>query len=586
MISWLFKAAKTGEVKTLAQAIRAFFQKNNRMPSTRERNEMGSILQDITKKSNVIEFPKDRITPFYKPRPGDVKKTDESPLSTLLGRQSKELEGIDTKQGMGFYREMGDMMKKHDLEELELKYDEMYNKILDKAKQIERDPLPLLEAELGKKLTGKETTTELLEIFKNRPKKASGGLARVGMFLGGGLKLKKFLLNKKTVRKAVDDIFPTGDYKYDAEMAAEALVENNPKFFKNKLLDDLSDADRSDIYGAVLSEVQNDLAKMLQMKRLSQPKKTLEGIKKEGTIDISNPEVADEFTKFMKESDPKGYKDLEQKIEIEGFDVTGRKKNASGGIAGQLHLNQGGRARFANGSPLVDARMQNTYAENIAANEAQKTENLKTRAISALGDATGYTQHNINNQLLRNALADKQINEAQYKRMGGYDVAQQMPDIFGVFGKPAGVAAASTGYNIIKSLAGLINPDDPNAQYGDIGRVASILENTRGSTGLSPENLALYNQIISGQTSGAGTQQSELDRFKTAWDMTHYGMPSEEVNWYGTGRPNYERSLKEYQTWNQGPWSSPETVAKMTSSFGQAPGYALAKGGLAKILGV
>ena len=44
--------------------------------------------------------------------------------------------------------------------------------------------------------------------------------------------IKKFLLNKKTIRKAVDDIFPTGDYKYDAEMAAEALVENNPKFFK------------------------------------------------------------------------------------------------------------------------------------------------------------------------------------------------------------------------------------------------------------------------------------------------------------------------------------------------------------------
>jgi len=191
MISWLFKAAKTGEVKTLAQAIRAFFQKNNRMPSVRERNTMGSILQDITKKSNVVEFPKDRITNPFKPRPGDVKKTDESPLSTLLSKQSKELEGIDTtKGGMGFYSELGDTMKKHRREELELKYDEMYNKILNKAKRIESDPLPLLEAELGKKLTGKETTTELLEIFKNRPKKASGGIARVGYFLGDLVKEK------------------------------------------------------------------------------------------------------------------------------------------------------------------------------------------------------------------------------------------------------------------------------------------------------------------------------------------------------------------------------------------------------------
>ena len=37
--------------------------------------------------------------------------------------------------------------------------------------------------------------------------------------------------NPDKVRAAVDDIFSTGDYKYDAQMAAEALVENNPKAF-------------------------------------------------------------------------------------------------------------------------------------------------------------------------------------------------------------------------------------------------------------------------------------------------------------------------------------------------------------------
>ena len=184
MISWLFQAAKIGEVKTLAQAIREFFRRNNRMPSTREKDTMGVILEKVTGKSNVIEFPKDRITPFHKPRPGDVKKIDEDPTSAMYDRHIKEIEGIDQGQGMGFYREMGDIMKKHRREELELQYDEMYNKILDKAKRIESDPLPLLEAELGKKLTGKETTTELLEIFKNRPKKASGGIARVGFSKG------------------------------------------------------------------------------------------------------------------------------------------------------------------------------------------------------------------------------------------------------------------------------------------------------------------------------------------------------------------------------------------------------------------
>ena len=179
MISWLFQAAKTGGVKTLAQAIREFFKINGRMPNVRERNTMGNILQDITKKSNVIEFPKDRITPFHKPRPGDVKKIDEDPTSAMYDRHIKEIEGIDQGQGMGFYHEMGDIMKKHRREELELQYDTMYNKILDKAKRIESDPLPLLEAELGTKLTGKETTDQLLDLFSKRPKKASGGLAKI-----------------------------------------------------------------------------------------------------------------------------------------------------------------------------------------------------------------------------------------------------------------------------------------------------------------------------------------------------------------------------------------------------------------------
>ena len=411
-----------------------------------------------------------------------------------------------------------------------------------------------------------------------RKKNASGGIAgqlhlneggRVPMIFGGSLGLKELIKRMKGPHKR---LFP-GKIGVDKRKLAKTLM---PREFerlqslKIEQLENLLDAmklDKEQMAMRASHKAMNDPGLDFMMKKLDE----MPGSGLTSDADLAKYVDID-----------KDILTLEQMIKNKK--MVGRKPNAYGGLQ---TLNQGGRARFANGSPLVDARMQNTYAENIAANEAQRKQNLKTRAISALGDATGYTQHNINNQLLRNALADKQINEAQYKRMGGYDVAQQMPDIFGVFGKPAGVAAASTGYNIIKSLAGLVNPDDPNAQYGDIGRVASILENTRGSTGLSPENLALYNQIISGQTSGAGTQQSELDRFKTAWDMTHYGMPSEEVNWYGTGRPNYERSLKEYQTWNQGPYSSdPSITSKMTSSFGHAPGYMLAKGGLANILGV
>jgi len=151
------------------------------------------------------------------------------------------------------------------------------------------------------------------------------------------------------VRAAVDDIFSTGDYKYDAQMAAEALVENNPKAFGNKLFDDLDDKTRTKIYGAVLDVVQSDLGKMLQLKRASKPTKTLKGIEETGTIDISDPNIAEEFTKFMKETDPKGYAkiqkvvdDANQQLELKRFKPPkGKKGHASGG---RVSLSSGGLA--------------------------------------------------------------------------------------------------------------------------------------------------------------------------------------------------------------------------------------------------
>ena len=133
------------------------------------------------------------------------------------------------------------------------------------------------------------------------------------------------------IRAAVDDIFPTGDYKYDAQMAAEALVENNPQAFNNMLYDDLDQATQMKVYGAVVDVVMGDRAKMLQMKKLSKPTKTLEGIENTGTINISDPNVAEEFARFMKETDPKGHRKIEEIVELSNFDPKGRKKNAQGG---------------------------------------------------------------------------------------------------------------------------------------------------------------------------------------------------------------------------------------------------------------
>ena len=133
------------------------------------------------------------------------------------------------------------------------------------------------------------------------------------------------------IRAAVDDIFPTGDYKYDAQMAAEALVENNPQAFNNMLYDDLDQRTQMKVYGAVVDVVMGDMAKMREMKKLSKPTNTLAAMKAGKGINMSDPVIAEEFTRFMKENDPKGFKDVEEKVELMNFDPKGRKKNAKGG---------------------------------------------------------------------------------------------------------------------------------------------------------------------------------------------------------------------------------------------------------------
>ena len=217
------------------------------------------------------------------------------------------------------------------------------------AEQLARMVSGIAEGAPGKKPTPKLTDEGILELetihknllTKGRPLNAAGG--RVGMWRGGGIKIGKnvmnLLKNNKKIREAVDDIFSTGDYKMDAEIASEALVELNPQVFGGKLLDDLDDVTRSEIYGAVLTPIMQDRAAMAAMKRASRPTHTLEGIKNTGTINISDPNVAEEFARFMKETDPKGHKKIEEIVELMNFDPKGRKGNAKGGRVDDTEVN-------------------------------------------------------------------------------------------------------------------------------------------------------------------------------------------------------------------------------------------------------
>ena len=220
---------------------------------------------------------------------------------------------------------------------------EKINKASNRINEIKKEQADMYKPKTDAELIAKydKQNKEAAERLRNKMKKdkpedkADGGRIgfRVGKFVLDKV-IAKFLGNPKKVKQAADDIFPTGDYKYDAQMAAEALVENNPRIFKNRLYDDLDMDTQIEIYGAVLGPIQKNMSIARQLKKASRPEKTLAAMKKGEGIDMSNPDIADEFTRFMKETDPKGSKTIEQTVELANFDPKGRKKNATGGRAG------------------------------------------------------------------------------------------------------------------------------------------------------------------------------------------------------------------------------------------------------------
>jgi len=160
--------------------------------------------------------------------------------------------------------------------------------IMEGGGGVDADPIVLVQKYFGPRIAEMVPvggTTEEIAIFTNRvlnnmvdakglkptdpdfdnltarfiDELADGGIAgletRQGLKFGG--KIGKNILSKiddSMIKKAADDIFPTDDYKYDAELVVDALVENNPKLFKNLLADDLDDALRSELYGLAVSE--------------------------------------------------------------------------------------------------------------------------------------------------------------------------------------------------------------------------------------------------------------------------------------------------------------------------------------------
>ena len=103
-------------------------------------------------------------------------------------------------------------------------------------------------------------------------------------------------------------------------MAVESLVELNPKVFGGKLADDLDDALRSEIYGAVINPIMRDNALLVQMKRASKPRgETKSIIPKDEYAEYSkdfNKEIKEGVADVMKDTSPAG---LARSIEIDNL---------------------------------------------------------------------------------------------------------------------------------------------------------------------------------------------------------------------------------------------------------------------------
>ena len=239
------------------------------------------------------------------------------------------------------------------------------------------------------------------------------------------------------------------------------------------------------------------------------------------------------------------YKDIEEGIDggLTNLEEFTRIKKAMGGrvgyqTGGQAYDPRASALDFATALDKVGAGTAaqklsqfGDYAKSLAASGGKKV-------LQKLADVTGYTQHNINNQLLRNALDAGDITEKQYKLMGGYDVAQQFP------GPKTSdlpmVGLSSLLYNAVKSGINIYDPQNPYAQYGQFSAPESIGLNMQGAAGLTATDKDIYERIISGKPVKSKTPLSESDFYSQFYGMPYKPYQDKYFQTVQKGDPNYD----------------------------------------------
>ena len=208
-----------------------------------------------------------------------------------------------------------------------------YKRDIDKLEELDflttqyDDPVDAADAFIGKTPLdladeGKDLGDKLKDLPDDIPDMAEGG--RIGYAGGTKLSLAKFFLEKgttaiKEIRRVIDDIFPSGDRKLDADVVVDNVLED---FGADRDMFDQKDI--LDFYGLsydTLSEgsVPKGLAAFTTRKgkgevKMADEVKVSQDVKDK--IDYNKQKMEDEF---MKKAAPKAYLRMQLKLQYPGI---------------------------------------------------------------------------------------------------------------------------------------------------------------------------------------------------------------------------------------------------------------------------
>ena len=172
-------------------------------------------------------------------------------------------------------------------------------------KQPKNPPQGMTDDELEKMLRD-DKEEKILKDFdpEDRDPNAMGGIMRANYKIGSGVRLAKFLASKgknlkEEIKNAVDNIFTTGDPKYDADVALDSMLEEldvDRDMFDQK--------DIIDAYGMAYDEIAAPFAQKILNKRSNKAKELAPKMVERLELKQKYPGADDEMLDQILEMDP------------------------------------------------------------------------------------------------------------------------------------------------------------------------------------------------------------------------------------------------------------------------------------------